>query len=393
MKNQQGFVWAPVLIMSGVVIIFLTVGYFALPWKTFHKCPLIGVQCKAGTEQYDNHQCIIRCTPISHNDTNATTSTNSATNSNQVANNNAGANANTSIDQTTGWKSYSNQQYGFSIKYPNNLKATEDSSEIYDKTINIVSIGDPQNKDYRTVSVHYITRILDPKNIYTAYNTGLKATKSTIGGRDAYSISGYSGGSPLIVYQVSSWDGNGIIEFQFGGAPTNKADNPTGIVYPWYTDPAARQVVLNTITFTNPTTAWKTYINTTNNYSIKYPPSWKVSEELVPKHNTVQILPPDAVNKTSPEQSPALFIIPNQTYQEHHYVINNDPENDAYSNWRTQIINGISVKRQHQSGLSTSDVAYFSTASGKYIQVSWDVGFVSDYPEYEQILATFQFTN
>lgn len=151
--------------------------------------------------------------------------------------------------------------------------------------------------------------------------------------------------------------------------------------------------VSNTNTTADPTASWKTYTNTTNNYSIQYPPSWKVSEEWVAKHNTVQILPPDAVNKTSPERSPAIFIIPNQTYEEHDYVIKNDPKSDAHSNWRTQTINGISVKRQHESGLSTSDVAYFPTASGKYIQVSWDIGFVRDYPEYEQILANFAFTN
>lgn len=134
---------------------------------------------------------------------------------------------------------------------------------------------------------------------------------------------------------------------------------------------------------------WKTYTNTTYSYSIKYPSAWSISEALGPK--TIQIAPPDAASKTSPEQSPAVFIVADQTYQEHHYAYNNDPKTEMNSNWRTQTINGLTIKRQYQSGLSENDVAYFLTTSGKYIAISWDVGFVKDYPEYEQILSSFIF--
>lgn len=96
----------PIAIMIGAVAAFLIVGYFALPWKVFHKCPLIGVQCQTGTEQYDNHQCLVRCSPITQNNTNTTANVNSV------------ANTNTAVDSVADWKSYTNEKFGWSVQFP-----------------------------------------------------------------------------------------------------------------------------------------------------------------------------------------------------------------------------------------------------------------------------------
>lgn len=180
-------------------------------------------------------------------------------------------NAVTNTSPTADWKTYTNTTYGFSFRYPKNFATTESSVELYDLTKNIVSVGDSTRKDYRSMSVHYIHRQLDPKNVYTAYNTGLKAKQVNIADRAAYTISGSAGGAPLIVYQVATLDNSAILEFEFGGAPSNSSDNPTGIVYPWYSDAQARQQILDTIIFSIPTTGWKTYTNTTFGYSVQYP--------------------------------------------------------------------------------------------------------------------------
>ena len=100
----------PIAIMVSAVAAFLVVGYFALPWKVFHQCPLIGIQCQPGTVQYDSRQCFKSCTPVSRSNTNSTTTTSTASNTN--------TSTNTNTVSTADWKTYTSKQYGLTFNYP-----------------------------------------------------------------------------------------------------------------------------------------------------------------------------------------------------------------------------------------------------------------------------------
>lgn len=80
MKNQQGIVLAPVLIMIGVVVVTGVAAYFLIQ--------------AGGTDQTKNSNVNVAIV----NQTNANVNTNSAVNTNQVANNNSSVNTNTTVN-------------------------------------------------------------------------------------------------------------------------------------------------------------------------------------------------------------------------------------------------------------------------------------------------------
>lgn len=129
----------PIAIMVGAVGAFLVVGYFALPWKVFHQCPLIGIQCQPGTVQYDSRQCFKSCTPVSHSNTNSTTTTNTASNTN--------TSTNTNTVSTADWKTYTNTDDHYTLKYP-----TDYAQSLNGKTIEFQKKG-----DLTKIGLHLVT--------------------------------------------------------------------------------------------------------------------------------------------------------------------------------------------------------------------------------------------
>lgn len=116
MKNQQGIVWTPVLIMIGVVAVTGVAAYLLI---------------QAGnTNETENNNANVAVVNQANNNANENVNTNSSASTNQVANNNASVNTNTTVntnatsnsnsttDPTAGWKTYTNTTYDYSIKYP-----------------------------------------------------------------------------------------------------------------------------------------------------------------------------------------------------------------------------------------------------------------------------------
>lgn len=104
MKNQQGIVWTPVLIMIGVVVVTGVVAY-------------IMFNTNKASESENTNVAVVNQT---HNNANGNLNTDVATNTSTISNANArtSANVNWANDVIAGWEAYVNTSSGFSFSYP-----------------------------------------------------------------------------------------------------------------------------------------------------------------------------------------------------------------------------------------------------------------------------------
>ncbi len=159
--------------------------------------------------------------------------------------------------------------------------------------------------------------------------------------------------------------------------------------FSWYTFTTNEPTSTTTVnipektTTTDPTADWKTYTNTTYNYSIKYPLNWEISNSL--GEDNIQINPSvsEEENQGNTEASPALWV---QLKDE----INTNVS-DNISNKKEVIVNNITVTEQNEGGIMEIKARYFPFGE-KFIKVWWGITFEDDYPEYETMLSTFEFT-
>lgn len=147
MKHQrQGIVWAPVLIMIGVVVVTGIAAYM-----------LIQV---GSSNQSENENTNVAVVNKANSKANENVNTNSSANTNQVANNNASvntstttntntvSNANTTADPYAGWETLLNEPYDVEFRYPNT----------YFVSSNHYGVGDPAKAEaffFRKTSTNY----------------------------------------------------------------------------------------------------------------------------------------------------------------------------------------------------------------------------------------------
>jgi len=121
MKKQQGFVWAPLLIIiGGVVVAGFATYYMFQASKPDTENVNVAVVNQANNNSGTNFN------------TNSASNTNQVANTNTVVNTNAVSNTNTATDPTAGWKTYKNKEYKYSIDLPSNwtLVSAFDGKEI-----------------------------------------------------------------------------------------------------------------------------------------------------------------------------------------------------------------------------------------------------------------------
>lgn len=123
MKNRQGIVWAPVLIIVATIVVAGVAAYMLI---------------RAGNTNDIKNQNVVVVNQANNNTT-GNLNTNVATNTNQVANSNAGSNTNattntntvsntnTTADPTAEWRTYSNSEFGVAFKYPTDWSVTVDA--------------------------------------------------------------------------------------------------------------------------------------------------------------------------------------------------------------------------------------------------------------------------
>jgi hypothetical protein len=139
---------------------------------------------------------------------------------------------------------------------------------------------------------------------------------------------------------------------------------------------------------------WKTYTDNEWNLTFKYPADWKVDGQSQEK--SLSIIPPDVKKKTSIELDPSIGIRAVATIPPT-APIGTSPEKttsdyDCNQNRRAITINGITAEQQDESCFATIRSTYIPNGQG-YLVISWATVFEKDYPQYEQILSTFRFTD
>jgi hypothetical protein len=185
------------------------------------------------------------------------------------------------VDETADWKTYTNTEVGFSFKYPKDWEAKN-----YSEGGNIVSVISPENqkrlqegKEMESYSYNLVVsywksineelamggqwvgqrKYTDLADFLTDKNSSKqKISATTVDGKNGYfvGLGGYGSSLGVMV------ENNGIYQFNF--ASTN--GQSLG---------ATELKVLNTFKF-DETLTWKTYTNTVEGYSIKYPKDWFV---------------------------------------------------------------------------------------------------------------------
>lgn len=101
--------------------------------------------------------------------TSVNTKTNQATNANAQANTNVSTNANVAVDETAGWKTYTNAEFGYSIKYPADWPIEPDSTA----TKSAVTIGNiPNEPSAGPFTVYVKKNDTDVRAFITSYRQG-----------------------------------------------------------------------------------------------------------------------------------------------------------------------------------------------------------------------------
>ncbi len=271
MKNRQGIVWAPVLIIIGAVIVAGFATYFLIQ--------------NSNSDESKNTNIVVVNQAI--NNTNTISNTNSATNTNQVANNNASVNTNTTVDVTQDWKTYTNSHYSasgdsYTIKYPKDWRV----SDFDPQYVRIVPPnGDNANRETASLDMS-IDFIVVPGTI--PVKTITSPQDVIIGGKSAKE--GVIEGIPHVFATQVNVNG-GVLQFSW--TKVNEFE-------------AALKEMLNPVTFTSHTSGWKTYTNSTYHFSFQYPPTHNVNVSTT-QYGTYspQDITIDALNDFDLEVGPA----------------------------------------------------------------------------------------
>lgn len=181
-----------------------------------------------------------------------------------------------SADETTGWKTYTNNRVNYQFEYPaSGLTLAIDETIKYPST----KAGDSKTEDlvqFATDKTSYsiqteiginhdsIESWIKDTNVSNADGNISLYTKTFIGGKVAYTSK-----AGLVTYVYNNGNIYSIIA-RSGIAPSNDKNDS---IY---------SHLLSTFKFTNAvadeTADWKTYKNTENNFEIKYPLGWKINQ-------------------------------------------------------------------------------------------------------------------
>lgn len=262
MTKQKGYIHIAVLVVTIVIAIALV----AVAW--WYK-----------TEREKTNTNTVQ--------TNTNTVTNKATNTGTNAN--ANINTNTVADEMADWKTYTNEAYSFSFKYPTDWKLEEPSQAEMVNGV-VVSLRSPateellqeekidlgysydlvvsfwsniKNESARGGSWEGQRNYTDLADYFTDKNAVKHKTgEITVNGQTAYEVS--IGGAGLN-YGVMI-EHNGIYQLSFETTWDKSKFSSIG------------SQILSTFQFTNETAGWKTYTNSAIGYTVKYPTDWTVEE-------------------------------------------------------------------------------------------------------------------
>jgi len=265
MKNQQGIIWAPIMIIVATVVVAGIAGYFLF---------------KAGnTKETENQNVAV--VNLANNNTTANLNTPTATNTNQVANNNASVNTNTAADPTAGWKTYTNEAFHYTVKYPTDYQPGGTVDSYYFQKGDITGPIRRLSILSLTSANHTNLEQSEFSGGYGWYDWAMAGFPNNSKGPAKYSINKHEekiGANTFTVFNYdpgSSWGGAPFYYLVKGETVFLFTDQITGS-----SSSTLAKDILDTFTIADPTAGWKTFTNEKYSYSLRLATDWKPLSEF-----------------------------------------------------------------------------------------------------------------
>jgi hypothetical protein len=130
---------------------------------------------------------------------------------------------------------------------------------------------------------------------------------------------------------------------------------------------------------------WKTYVNTVQSYTLRYPPTWTISE----LDNVISIGGTSSLNANSNAEDIA-FTTPKVEIQTRESLF---PSDDCLIGQTNVVVAGAEHIRQTEGCAYAGDtVATYFQRGNAYVVFSWTTDVADQFTTYEQILSTFRLT-
>lgn len=279
-------------------------------------------------------------------------------------------------DPITNWKTYKNTKYSFSIEYPNDWTTRESSSSgdfwVYfsDKTNRIVYIHPAEKLKKMTLENWVDNMILKAKKTDPSFI--ITKTPSKIGSFSAWQVKGMATGpNGGLVYFVEL---NNEV-FSIGAGPyfpdlcETVKEGAEECLNKLQDFKKRVELIISTLSSTEhtDTSNWKVFVNTDQNYSLKYPSDWEFKQ-------TTQNSPSpfDFVTFTKKDASQEKVFLPGGEEAEATYFIEIRTENNTgnYQNVKDYILRSIDENSKQIMEKNFEDIQVSGVAGIKTLEAA-----------------------
>lgn len=287
-------------------------------------------------------------------------------------------------DPTAGWKTYTNTQYGFEVKYPADWKEiVGTASQATLSKVSLVKPAGPSEEFPDTLDISVLSLTVERlfseahpsyRNIESVQFAGISAQKFN--------------NAPL--------ESMGRADHTLIAVPRNGSL----ILLDYQTDADVNQI-LSTFKFSDPTAGWKTYTNTQYGYSFKYPSDWVIVPNGV---NDISMNTTQQVFLRSPATIAGISAKTINLAYSYDLVVSYFSDGTAWAgeagpgspvnSGTTTAIGSIAAKDYIRGGQGQNYAAIIDQDFPKFWELSfetaWDKTKLTD--TQRQILSTFKFT-
>lgn len=303
-------------------------------------------------------------------------------------------------DATANWKTYTNSDFGFNLKYPTDWKVTTAFNPTQSPNLKLnLGLTPESSQQNSTVTPIYVSQYDNPDNLsisdwQTQYNKGKQLAnnfysptdqETTVAGAKAY-INPKGNCQPYACYQIIIMVKNNVFIFHNVNLPNEDYSNNQKIF----------DQILSTLKFTNQTAQvsptpelfpnWQQYSDSKYNFSFKYPTDWSTQVKDYTQDNQRLI---NIIKNSSPSVVSLSFTVKD----------NWDNTGNAQSQTKNFSVGGVPALRVDPPKPSEQTLdryqtnIYFQAPDGHVYVFACTHNWNQDYIDTcNNILSTFKFT-